>query len=81
MQYLFHQSLWQNPCYNYVTSATSQDVYLHSSQPIARTHHRPMTYQIAEPLTLDIGATSVISNAPEPTANATMTDVDGIPLR
>ncbi len=45
-----------------------------------------MTYQTAEPLTLDVAATavapsSVISNAPEPTANATMTDVDGIPLR
>ncbi len=45
-----------------------------------------MTYQTAEPLTLDIAATavapsSVISNAPEPTANATMTDADGIPLR
>ena len=40
-----------------------------------------MTYQIAEPLTLDVAASSVISNAPEPTANATMTDVDGIPLR
>lgn len=45
-----------------------------------------MTYQTAEPLTLDVAATavapsSVISNAPEPTANATMTDADGIPLR
>jgi predicted unusual protein kinase regulating ubiquinone biosynthesis (AarF/ABC1/UbiB family) len=40
-----------------------------------------MTYQIAEPLTLDVAARSVISNAPEPTANATMTDVNGIPLR
>ena len=39
-----------------------------------------MTYQTAEPLTLDIPA-SVISNAPEPTANSTMTDADGIPLR
>jgi predicted unusual protein kinase regulating ubiquinone biosynthesis (AarF/ABC1/UbiB family) len=40
-----------------------------------------MTYQISEPLTLDVAASSVISNAPEPTANATMTDADGIPLR
>ncbi len=44
-----------------------------------------MTYQTAEPLTLDVAATdvapaSVISNESEPTANA-MTDVDGIPLR
>jgi len=57
---------------------------LHSPQPGRA--HRPMTYQTAEPLTLDVAATdvaptSVISNESEPTANATMTDVDGIPLR
>jgi predicted unusual protein kinase regulating ubiquinone biosynthesis (AarF/ABC1/UbiB family) len=41
-----------------------------------------MTYQTAEPLTLNVAAEPVIrSSAPEATADATMTDVDGIPLR
>ncbi len=40
-----------------------------------------MTYQTAEPLTLNVVAETLPTGAPEPTADATMTDADGIPLR
>ncbi len=58
----------------YATRFSSSDFSAHREAD-------PMTYQTAEPLTLNIVAETLPTVAPQPIVDATLADADGIPLR